>query len=319
MRFLRVCPSVFYLLMACAAETVLSAPVEYSLPHTYRELSYTLSNATASGTTTSTIYGKAVQPYSGDPDPQTDPIGLHPNAVTSIEVDRTLLPVDAAGLPRTASMTVDNVSWEVLSLQNISLELLRPFIPAQTSFDPIVLETNSPLAFSDTTVKVTRWFELQQLQFFQSTGSAAIGPGGTFALPGTMRAVVNEGYDLDFFGGAFSMSPAPETRYLETPFTLTGWVSPQTLPGLAPDDLMVILDGHDNLVQFDLSELRMITYDSFGVPFDLTMSHDGTLNYLLEYHMEVSNVPEPGTVALFGLGMIGLLPAVWRRMRRHAV
>jgi hypothetical protein len=281
-------------------------------------------NASADGVITTGIIGKLIVKFTGSPNPQTDPISLSPDTITVLATpDRE--PTNQTGGLETANLVFDvsNLSnpWTPMSITDVNLDLLNGTTPS-FALDTVVLETTAPIisgVIDDNTIKIDVGGTFTSVKFYQNDGAASF-TGNTYAIPGTLVGIVDLSVGLDAFGGSLALSTGFGTQEFETPFTLEGTLgfantSSVTFPGGADADLTFdgVVSGSFLLTGISTT----ITFDSFGATASISLDVSGGINLDMEYHLEdTAHVPEPGTIILFGLGAIGLVPVIRRRFRK---
>lgn len=278
-------------------------------------------SATADGTITTGIIGKLIVGFTGSPNPQTDPIGTNPDTITITSIPARE-PTNESGDLETAVITFENtvVPWTPFSITDVNLDLLNlptPF-PATFALDQIVLETTAPIVsgiIDDNTIRIDVGGTINSIKFYQADGNTTFFSGNTYAIPGTIVGVVDLSLGIDAFGGSLALSTGLGTQEFSSPFTLEGTlgVSNTTTDGFGD----LTFDGVSSATFLLTGISTTISFDSFGAQASVSLDVSGGLNLNFEYHLEdTAHVPEPGTIILFALGAIGLVPVIRRRFRR---
>jgi hypothetical protein len=142
------------------------------------------------------------------------------------------------------------------------------------------------------------------------TGSAtAAGGSGTFTIPGTLDGTVTLTGSLAL-GGTPITTLSLGSQSLSAPFALAGnWkVTP-----LGLGQRKVEMDGSTNLTL----PLSIVTglVQTGTLAASVTLNLLSTVSVAVSYHLETITVPEPGSIALLGVGLVALIPVV-RRLRK---
>ncbi|MBX3413704.1 MAG: PEP-CTERM sorting domain-containing protein [Pirellulales bacterium] len=279
------------------------------------------------------MFGKISKFFTGNPNPQTDPIKLWGDTVTANFTGNPIRnSVNQTGGAETATVRFDsNNLWTPVDISNVNLTLLNGGVTVDGSgnvtgytgntiefyIDTIVLDAlTTPTGFfdPDSDIKIDVGGRFVRVDFFQDENNVTFGPGGTYAIPGVLRGLVNLDIGIDAFGGTLAVTTGLGTQDFEIPFTLTGTM---TASPTSPKDANLSFDGIVN-GGFVLSGISTtLTFDSFGAMASLSLDADGAINLSMQYHMsDTAHVPEPGTFVLLGLGALGLVPVIRRRIRQ---
>lgn len=294
-----------------------AAPVEVSLDFSGAQPNKLDYAASASGKTTTTLHGKIVKFFSGDPNPQTDAIGLNPDAVTGSAAPQPLL-TDRAGKAKTATLLVEDSTWTPISIRDVNLNLMQAAKP-QIVFDQLVLETTFPIEGLSSDIKIDMSGPLKSLNFYQNAGAASFGASNTYAIPGVLVGVIDLEYRIDMFDETIYLSTVSEGREFETPFTLHGSLAivssdaqQASLSLTGPGPGAVPLQG--------LS--ATITIDTLGINWNLSHDVQGSLDFVTTYYLyDEVQMPEYGAAsllvigvgAIIAVGMLGWIAAMRRR------
>ncbi|MBX3413705.1 MAG: PEP-CTERM sorting domain-containing protein [Pirellulales bacterium] len=291
-------------------------------------------SATADGTVTTMMFGKVSKFFTGDPNPQTDPIKLWGDTVTaSFSGNPIRNPVNETGGAETAVINFDGSNlWTPIDISDVNLTLLDGGVilngddevigytgnTIEFWIDTITLDaqtTPPDFFFPDNNIKIDVGGRFVRVDFFQGANGQTINPDGSYAIEGTLRGLVNLDIGIDAFGGTLAVSTGIGTQEFETPFTLTG-----TLAAFNTDstDADLYFNGIVSGA-FVLSGISTtLTFDSFGAQASISLDALGAIDLSMEYNMfDTAHVPEPGTFVLLGLGAIGLVPFVRRRFRKN--
>ena len=222
-------------------------------------------------------------------------------------------PVLVASDPKTDPLgtTFDLSTLSLFDMQNTNLDLLNgKSVPI--AIDTITITTNSSVSLLKAlTVDISG--NLSKLSFTQTGAPTILGGGGsgTFSIPGDIGLSLT-GANAALAGLINVAIPDISGNFSQA---ITGtW----TLTGPA-NNLKIALDGAYT-ISAPLS-VQTVLAMSTGIPLLLpgltvssTLDLVASLNLALSYHLEQSGlvVPEPGSVVLFGLGLLCFAPFLRR-------
>jgi hypothetical protein len=252
---------------------------------------------TVVGSGTGLLFGT---PFALDPNPQTLPVGLSPDSITVTS--------DPKSDPPPASFSTD-AACDLTDIQDLDLDILNGNT-AVVALDPILI-TIKIAGIIPGTIDINFTGTVKSIRFDQ-TGAPTINPGlDEYLVPGDITAVF--GGNAAILAGAVSL-PIPDTT-ITTPIVLPGTYTMTPVSGVTHN---MELDG-----DFDLDlPLSLVTVlaTSLGAALGFTGTIDlqASVQFAMSYHLEdlVVCVPEPGSVALFGIGLVALIPVVRRRLKK---
>lgn len=190
---------------------------------------------------------------------------------------------------------IQNLDLDLLNGQTANFALNQ--FQIATSLIPIAVDINGTLT---------------KLSFTQTGATVAVPGGlgtGTFSTAGDLGGEINP-LHVSVLGGAAAFDTTlniPATSYLLTgSYTVTPAVGGRH----------IALDGTVNLV-LPLSLSTALAVSS-GTSLGVTASVDllSTFTVTASYHLETFVVPEPGSIALLGLGVAALIPVLRYRRKK---
>ncbi len=227
-------------------------------------------------------------------------------------------PVLVSSDPKTSPLgtTFDLTTSNLLDMQNTDLDLLNGK-SVSIAIATITITTNSTVGLlKSMTVDISG--DLSNLTFTQTGAPAIAGGGGsgTFSLPGDITVSLTNAKAI--LAGLINI-PIPDisgsfSQSLDGAWTLSG----------PANNLKVALDGAYS-INAPLSVVTALAM-STGIPILLpgitvsaTVDLAASLSLALFYHLEQSGiiVPEPGSIVLFGLGLLCFAPFLRRYWHRE--
>lgn len=231
----------------------------------------------------------------------------HPFAFNPVSLDS-----DASGLPTGGPMIhFDGDTWFPEDISSFHLDLLNGgVIPIE--HDPVLADIilgfptappGSPaLLDTDLDLYVVGW------TFWQTGPAVFTDPGAAhseYFIPGIHRLVLDS--HIVTFGGAVDI-PILEGEVVDVPLGLSGTMWSEHGPGMG---LQTTLMGDIGaFLPFDAA------LDIAGIGGTGTVTLTGGATVGGPYMLTTTVVPEPSSVILFGLGIVGVFVAIWRRRKR---
>jgi hypothetical protein len=316
--------------LACLPDAVRAVNVPINFTGTDQQASGSM---TIFGNVSLTGAGAAFNPLSGKVEPFvfTPPVNHPFDAIDPVKINTNPYSVDfpwhrnllSPITPPFTQVSIDG--GQLTDIQDFDFDVyLKPFMPLPAPpldfyIEPFSFTTNSKVSLLKN-VSVDFSGEFRQLGFEQ-TGAAILtptGPGkGTFSVPG-------EGVVLMYNGsltlaGAFQLPVALQPPQTAVELTGNYWI---LNPGKYTD---LLLYGSIDLTFPLFASPQLATAISIDTPAALTISATLDLpvsvRLKLQYFFstEFELVPEPGSITLFGLGLLAVVPvAVGRWHRRRA-
>jgi hypothetical protein len=272
---------------------------------------------TASGTLTSQGVGLLFgSPFVLSPNPQTDPVGLNPDTI-SISSDPMSLTADQSGTPETTVIGIDTASFpgDVTDISDLNIDLLNG-VTQTFALDTLNLEL---LIFNvlPGNLDIDVSGRLKQLLFYQDPGAAvtvgdSTAGGATYAISGIARAVIDA--TVAVLGKSLIVISLVD-QTLDTPLVLTGTVTSSVVN---TTDVAASFDG-SALIGAPLTLSTTLATALGSVGFTGTIDLASSINVGVSYHLEClceGIIPEPSTIVLLGLGIVGCIPVIRRRLRK---
>lgn len=241
------------------------------------------------------------------PNPITIPISLIGQSATpgsyTFNSQPAPLGVNSAGFTTLTRATIDTVTNDFLNVQNLNLDLINNVSP------PMVIQLNTvTLPLNLLTISASTTITIQELEFFQT--GPAISVGNVYDIPGEIRAKAHAVINA---GGILGELLNDEFEFTE-PINLLGTASVNPLGG---NQYQLEMDGQVN-VNLPLVLGEALVLEDATLLASLTADVQGDISILMDvsYHLEdVLTVPEPGTIVLLGMGLVGMVPVIRRRLR----
>lgn len=228
-------------------------------------------------------------PFTINPSPQTDLIGLDPDTVSlttnPVSLTDDGVPVGGTGLPTpvTTQFTFDDETWDVLDISNMHTDLLN----GQTisaALDTIFIE----LSFGGIpgTIDIGAALVIKELSFWQDAMQSVTidSQSGSFAVPGNIRAVLDASVLLINDPSSIVITELLD-EVVEFPLDIVGTITTTNQGGPDPQDVLLELDGDFEVVA-PIMESLIGTAGVPGISFDGSVELAVSLLVDLAYHME---------------------------------